>query len=123
MADTNTMIYEAEVLEFPAFAELPKREKSKLQKIWDAFEELSKATDEKGLLVQQSIVARLLDVSPQRVSELVKLGRLETHVFNGVPLVTERSLVDFAKSERKAGRPCIPETARGALKRAFKRPK
>jgi hypothetical protein len=113
------MMFEADALEFPAFAGLPKREKSKLHKVWDAFQELSRVTEEKGLLVQQSIAARLLDVSPQRVNELVKAGRLETHNFNGVPLVTENSIVSFAKSERKSGRPCnLPTTLSESFRRA-----
>lgn len=113
------MMFEAEAMDFPAFASLPKREKSKLQKVWDAFQELSRVTEQKGLLVNQSIAARVLDVSKQRVFELVRMGRLETHEFNGVPLVTENSILAFAKSERKAGRPRkIPTTFGETWKRA-----
>lgn len=113
------MMFEADVMEFPGFADLPKREKSKVHRVWDAFRELSNVSGEKGLLVTQSVVARLLDISRQRVHDLVKEGRLETYVFEGVPLVTEKSLVAFAQVERKTGRPCkIPVTIGECLRRA-----
>jgi DNA-directed RNA polymerase subunit F len=115
-------MYEAQIMEMPFVADLPKREKSKLRKLWDGLSELSKVAEEKGMLIQQSVAAKLLDVSPQRVNDLVKLGRLEIYVFNGVPLVTENSVVDYAKSERKAGRPVgVPTTAKEAWQRARKK--
>lgn len=98
-------MFEAEALEFPAFADLPKREKSKVAHVWDTFRELSRVTEEKGMLVPQTFVAKLLGISTQRVHQLVAEGRFETYEMNGIPLITENSIVAFAKLERKSGRP------------------
>lgn len=103
-------MFKSEALEFPYVETLPKREKSKVVKVWDLFQEMSRVTDEKGMLVPQSLVAKVLDVSRQRIHDLVKQGGLETHDVFGVPFVTERSVVAYAKSERKAGRPMKVES-------------
>jgi hypothetical protein len=115
-------MFEAEVLEFPAFSDLPKREKSKIQRVWDTFRELSKITDEKGMLIPQSFAAKVLDVSRQRVNAMIEEGRLEAVEVNGVPFVTENSVVAYAKGERKAGRPHgLPTTLKESFKRACKK--
>lgn len=99
------MMFEAEALDFPAFAHLPKRDKSRIERVWDSFQELSRVSEQKGMLIPQVYAARVLDVSPQRVTELIRRGILETYNVHDVPFVTGNSVVAYAKSERKAGRP------------------
>ncbi len=98
-------MFKAEVLEFPAFVDLPKREKSKLSTVWDIFYEMSRIVDEKGMLVPQTFAAKVLGISKQRVGQLADAGKLEAIEFNGTRFITENSLVDHAKTERKVGRP------------------
>lgn len=111
---------QAIVNEFPFVAELPKREKSKLAKLWDTFQEMKRITAETGMLVPVGLVAELLDISRQRVYQLVEAGRLQTHEFNGRVYITENSLQAWAELEHKAGRPLSiakdADTLKGALK-------
>lgn len=112
-------MFKAEVLEMPFVQDLPKREKSKLENVWEAFEEISRVVSEKGMLIPQTFAATLLGISRQRVNELVDLGGLESHVVNGVRFVTENSVVAYAQRERKAGRPHnLPVTMKESLKRS-----
>ncbi len=104
------MKHQAEAMEFPAFAELPfdgrtKREKTKLAKVWDIFQDIRKIAAEKGMLVPQTFAAKVLGISSQRVWVLVDDGKLESVEFNGTRFITEKSLIEFAQLERKAGRP------------------
>lgn len=107
--------------EFPFVEELPKREKSKLRKVWDELEALRQVSAEKGQLLPVQFVSELASVSRQRVHELMTEGRLERVEVNGRPFVTESSLLAWVKTERKAGRP--PKTPEGtvdAAKRAVR---
>jgi hypothetical protein len=98
--------------DFPFVAELPKREKSKLAKVWDTFQELRAATAEHGSLVPTVMAANILGVSRQRVMQLVVDGKLISVCIHGQPFIGEKSLVEHARSERKTGRPFkIPETS------------
>jgi hypothetical protein len=95
----------AQFLEFPFVAELPKREKSKLGSLWDQFGLLKGLIDEKGAMVPPVLAGKLLDVSYQRVWQLVAAGKLERVEFGGHGFITENSIVELARSERKTGRP------------------
>lgn len=57
-----------------------------------------------GGVVNQSLAAWLLDVSRQRVSELVGLGRLRAVRINGLLLISFDSVATFSKAERLPGR-------------------
>jgi len=96
---------EAEAFDFPFVSELPKREKTKFRKIWDTFQALRALTAEKGTLVPSSLAAKILGVSRQRVDQLIQEGRLECHSVDGHNFISEASFVEFAKQERKTGRP------------------
>lgn len=112
-------MYKADVLEMPFMDALPKRQKSKVEKVWDALKELAAVESQHGRLIPQSIAAKLLNVSRQRTNELVDLGRLESFEVFGVRMVTENSVVSFAQSERKSGRPHnLPTTFKEAFRRA-----
>jgi len=74
-----------------------------------------------GKLIQASFAADLLNVSRQRVDELMKSGQLKRVEVNGHPFVTVGSVEDFCKTERKAGRPRkFKETLGGAVKRQIR---
>lgn len=91
--------------EFPFMAGLPKREKTRLQKVMEHFREIKAISEKKGMLVPARLAARILDVSAARVNDLMKSGTLERVEVNEHPFVTEESLIEYAASERKAGRP------------------
>lgn len=98
-------MFEATVNEFPFVAEVPRREKSRLTKVWDVFQELKAITEEKGMLVPARMTANLLNISHQRVMQLVETQHLERVTVDKQVFITERSIVAHASSERKAGRP------------------
>ena len=102
---------DSEALEFPFVEAMPKREKSRMTRLWEKLSELRDLTERNGSFVPLTFAAKLLGISRQRTDELVRLGRLERIDCDGHVFITERSIVAFAKSERKAGRPLkMPET-------------
>jgi hypothetical protein len=106
-------------LDFPFVEEIPKREKTRVAKLWDQFAELKAIVDEKGMLLPPVCVAELLNVSRARVHQLTTTGQLERVEFRGQVFVTEESLVAWAQTEHKSGRPLKHiETLGGALKTA-----
>lgn len=109
-------MFEATVSEFPFVAELPKREKSKLQNLWDHFKEVQAITEKKGTIVPPVLAAELLGVSKQRVYDLIKEGRFDVVTLRGQMFITETDLLAYAQSERKAGRPAGPTTYRECVK-------
>lgn len=99
--------------DFPFVQDLPKREKSKLATLWDQFQAFRKASAEHGSLLPQNFAAELLGVSRQRIHQLIEEGKLQVVCVHTSRFITEGSLVDLAKSERKAGRPFkLPETTK-----------
>lgn len=98
-------MFEATMSEFPFVVELPKRERSKVRDIWQAFREFSKETEAKGGPVPVTLAAKLLGISRQRVWFLMQEGKLERVTFEDHAFVTGDSIVAMAKTERKAGRP------------------
>jgi len=112
-------MFKAEALEFPWVAELPKRERSRIGKAWDNWREVSGLMKEKGNLLPVMVAACLLDVSKQRVHQLIEAGKLEAVRVAGHPLITESSLEALCITERKSGRPfALPETLKESIKRA-----
>ena len=111
----------AATIDFPFVAELPKREKSKVGKLWDQLQEMNAIVQEKGMLLQPSLCAELCGVSRQRIYELIEAGRFEMVQFGKHRLITESSVIAYARAERKAGRPLkLPETKAEAVKLACK---
>jgi len=100
--DSGWAVMEA-TLQFPFVERLPAREKSKLAKLWRHFDEVKELMKEKGTLVPMTIAADLIEVSRQRVDELVERGHLERVEFHGRPFITEVSLVRWARAERPKG--------------------
>lgn len=92
-------------------ASLPRREKSAVAVGWERLRELRALVDQRGMLVPATLAAKLVGVTPQRIHDLISSGRLELVQWDGKNYVTEDSLVEFAKSERKTGvHLAIPET-------------
>jgi len=115
----SLVMQSAQSIEFPFVAALPKREKSKLAKLWDTFKELHEVAKEKGMFVPPHVAASLLGVSRQRVHVLLNEGRIETVQVAGERYVLEDSLVAFCKLERASGRPInLPTTKREILRRS-----
>jgi len=94
-----------DIAEFPFVADLPKREKTKLASLWDNFQEIKTVTEAHGMLVPVSLAAELLGISRQRIHELMEAGRLQRVEFRGRAYMTEDQLHEYARAERKAGRP------------------
>lgn len=90
-------------LKFPwaNLADEPKRVKNH----WDEAKEMNKVSEENGHLVPPAWAAVLLDVSQQRVSDLIAEERLRCWVFFGKRLVCLKDLAEYSNTERKAGRP------------------
>lgn len=104
-------MFETAAIEFPFVERLPKREKSRLQKAWDLFQEAKAAQDKHGFLVPERLAAKVAGVSQQRISQLRQAGVLLTVDIDEHPFITEDSLVEWMKSERKRGRPPKVQTA------------
>jgi len=130
-------MFDAVANDFPFVAELPKREKSKVVKVWESFQELARISETEGVLIPVSFAAKVLDVSRQRIDELIAGERMKCYLVNGHRFVSENSVVEYAKGERKAGRPvgkfldsmgsdfnvaakCALEAGRGVLKNSRK---
>ena len=92
--------------DFPFVAELPRREKSRVRKLWDSFQEMRAIQAEHGFLVPRTAAAALLEVHPTRIDQLCEAGHLSRIDWQGHRYVTENSLLARARSERlKGGRP------------------
>src|SRR5262245_9632595 len=98
-------MFEAQALEFPFTASMPKREKSRLVKCWELLQKMNKISETEGSLIPLMLGAKCLGLSRSRIDVLVDQGRLVRHDIDGHVFLTENSLVEFAKLERKNGRP------------------
>lgn len=108
-----------DIREFPFVEELPKREKSRVAKLWDVLEELKRIQDERGPVISQALAAEALAVSRQRVSDLVAEGKLESILVGEHRFVFLDAVKQRAQSEReKGGRP--PLTKVQTLKKAWR---
>ena len=112
-------MFNAAIAEFPFVEALPKREKSELSRVWDLLSEMKAATDREGQLVPVNLTCQLLDVGRTRIDQFCAAGRLRRVVVAGHVFITEKSIVECARDERKSGRPLnIPTSAKEAWKRA-----
>ncbi len=106
--------------EFPFVEQLPKREKSKLRKLWDVIGEMSDLVEKEGMMIPAPMAAKALGISRQRLHVLVQERRLQVILFHGHHYITEKALVEFAKEERKTGRPINPpEKFKDCVRAAF----
>lgn len=98
-------MFEATVNEFPFVQEMPKREKSRVARIWDLVKHLDKVSEVEGTLLPFTLAFKALELSRTRCDQLVAEGRLKRIEVDGHVFVTLNSVVEFAEQERKAGRP------------------
>lgn len=96
-------MFDAEVKEFPFVEQLPKSEKGRVRKAWDALVELRAAYKEHGLLVPVRLVPQMLNVSRQRVDQIINAGHLKEVRPAGTRFITEASLKAFADLDRGCG--------------------
>lgn len=112
-------MHEAAISEFPFVEALPKREKSKLAKAWDLFKEIKAVSATEGVLLPVNLTCRLLDLSRTRIDELCTDGRLRRIKIAEHVYITENSILEHARDERKNGRPLkLTISPMEALKRA-----
>jgi hypothetical protein len=95
----------AQSLDFPFLAGVPKREKSRIGKLLDVVAELKAVQSEVGPVVCQRTVADILGVSVQRVGQFLDDGRLQGVQIGRGRFVVISSFEQFARMERKSGRP------------------
>lgn len=99
-------MFEASISEFPFVATLPKREKSAVGKALDVVAEFTALTKEHGSLVPAGLVGPMLNLSKQRVQQLIDGGRFPGAVkFHRNWFIPEVALIDYAKAEKLRGRP------------------
>ena len=92
--------------DFPFVDDIPKREQKKVLSLWDSLAAFSELVKENGPPVSFTLASKLLGISKQSVSQLVQDNRFKIITSpDGVAVITANSLMDFAKEERKAGRP------------------
>lgn len=95
-----------DVSEFHFVGDLPKREKTKVRRLFDVLDDLDNTVKVRGALVPQVMVAEILGVQRQRVSTLIAAGRLEAIDVGGYKQVFTESIREFARKEPlKPGRP------------------
>lgn len=95
-----------DTLEFPFLAELPKREKGRVAKLWDLLEEVGRIQRERGPIIPQAVAADALGISRARVAVLVDEARLESIMIGEHRFVLLSSVKERAQMEKsKGGRP------------------
>lgn len=112
-------MWNAEQFDLSFVASLPKRERSRWEKVWDGYQEWKRVCAEKGALLPISLAAQIANVSRQRMYELCEGKQVERTYLLGHAYVTEESLLDWARSERKAGRPLPGMSRREMWKRSL----
>lgn len=92
-------------MEMPFMASLPKREKAAVMGAWEELEEFREMIKQNGAAIPVTFAGRVLNVSRQRVYELIGQGQIKTIELGGHVFVIADSLVEWGKGERRAGRP------------------
>ena len=96
--------------EFAFVALLPKREKGRVSRALDLVEELTRITEEQGPMIPSPLAAKVLNISRQRMHQLIQDKRIPVVEVQGHHFVTKTALIGFANTERKDGRPISPPT-------------
>lgn len=103
-------------------ADVPKRQtssKSKMDIAICAVREMKALVEKHGMLIPSVIASEVLGVTKARVYQLMETGQLTPIRYGNYSYVTEDSLISYAKTERKAGRPHkLPVTAGETLEAA-----
>ena len=101
---------EASTNEFPFVASLPQRKQVRFLDLWDEAKEIAKQN-----IVPPAIAARLLNMSRQRVFQLMEKGSLPCVTWQGHDFVPLDGLIEFAKLRRPTGRPRLAEGVRAVV--------
>jgi hypothetical protein len=117
LPDCRGCMVKIEEQDFPFVEKLPKREKSKLARVWDDLKAFNALQKEHGLLLTPRFAGALLGVGKSRIDQLMDVGKLTRVEFQGHPYIPEPSVIELARSERKNGRPFKMPTT---LKEKFK---
>lgn len=105
------MMFDAAITEFPFVDALPKREKSRLARTWELIRVMSAVTEKEGQLVPVMLAAKCLGYSRSSVDDAVLNGHLKRVDIDGHVFITENSIVEFAKKERRMGRPPMKQVS------------
>jgi hypothetical protein len=100
--DYHPLVFDSTATDFPFVASLPKREKTRRQKLIDeyhAFCELNRGSPPLTL----SCAAEFLGVSPQRVWQLCESGRLKKITFLGRSFIKFDGIYELTTEDRKTG--------------------
>ena len=101
---------EATLSEFAFVDGLPKREKTRLAKLWEVVKEVTALQEEHGPIINQAMVAAVLGVSKQRVAQLIDQGMFQCVPMAGTRMVTLRSLEAYCtQADRTTGSRGLPE--------------
>ena len=101
---------EVATLNFAFVDELPKREASRVSQVWDRIQGLIARSDEHGVLLPVTVVAKALNVGRTRVDQLVEAKHLvRVDIYDHV-FITSNSLRNYAdnKLSLQPGRPKSP---------------
>jgi hypothetical protein len=106
-----------DVSEFPFVAELPKREKGRVRTLWDALDGFIDLVEQHGPPVGFTMAAKLLGLSRERIYQLADAKKFTVIMSpDGRQVIGAKSLVEFAETERKNGRPLkFDSTVNGKL--------
>ena len=98
-------MFEAEALDLPFMATMPKREKTKLVRVWELVKEMAALSKTEGQLIPLMMAAKCLGVSRSTIDDLVRMERLKRFDIDGHVFISANSIEECAKVERKVGRP------------------
>jgi len=101
---------QAEFFQFPVMAAAPVR---------SIRHQMREAVEKHGPLFPQGFIPLVLDLSRQRVAQLIDNGHLATVSLGGKTWVPMAALDLFLSEERKAGRPTRELTLREGFRRGF----
>jgi len=96
-------MFEATISEFPFVGELPKRDKSKLQEVWDELAEFHEVSKREHGLVSVQHAMKCLNVSRSSIDDLVRRCKLTRFEFGGHVVISVKSLKQWANAERSVG--------------------
>ena len=100
--------------EMPTVA-LPKRAKN----VWEQLKEMNELVEKHGQLIPVGMAAELLDLSRQRVYQLIDDGTLKPVQWRKQQFLTENDIRSFVEIEREAGRPWKEPSAKELWKRSM----
>ena len=87
----------------PWLFDVPATELKRVKNKWEELAEMADKSEEVGGLIPPALAASLLDVSRQRVHNMIERGRINSWMFFGDRYVSAAEVHAFMASERKPG--------------------